>query len=81
MSRQLGNCKGLDRSNNEISQAPWKKLFSSYGNEETWDRRHKLVKDIVATAHNLNLKVREEDVEELLETDDDYYELNTHELK
>lgn len=63
MSRQLGNCKGLDRSNNEIFQAPCKKLFSSYGNEGTSERRHKLLKDIVATSHNLNLKVREEDVE------------------
>lgn len=48
-------------------KAPLKKQCLSYENEETSDKRDKTVKNIVATAHDINLEAEEEDVEELLE--------------
>lgn len=44
----------------------WDKLCPSYCNEEISDKGHSLVKNIVATAHDLNLEIEEEHFEELL---------------
>lgn len=57
----------------------WEKLWPSYRNEETLDKEQKLVKDIVATTHDLNLEVKEDDVKELYEIHN--RKLNSDELK
>lgn len=54
-------------------------MWSSNGNEDTSDKSHKLEKDTVRNAHEFNLDVHVEDVEELL--DMHYRELARDKIK
>lgn len=59
----------MTKNNNQIVQSNQYKriLCPSYDNEEISDKWHKLVKDIVASAHDFNFEVEEKYVRELLE--------------
>lgn len=48
-------------------KAALRKLCPSYGNEETFDKVHKLVMDIGTTAHDFKLEIEGEIIDKLLE--------------
>lgn len=64
--RKEASYKDLERNNNEIVQSNTEETTLSYGNGKTLDKKYKFVKNIVTPAHDLNLEVEKDDIEELL---------------